>query len=248
MSYRAILFDLFDTLVLFDRSRLPEVRVNGRLVRSTAGKLHAAFAPFAPDLDLTAFADALLWSWQEAERIRSATHREVAAPERLTTLIRRLGLDPDALPPSALETLLTTHMNALSQAMVFPAHHTALLADLRASHRLAVVSNFDYSPTARLVLEREGVADLFDAVVVSDEVGWRKPHPAIFQAALARLGVGAQEALFVGDRLDLDVAGARAAGMTPVWINREDAAAPAGPAAPDFEIRDLDELRRIVSI
>lgn len=248
MSYRAILFDLFDTLVIFDRNRLPEVQVDGRVLRSTAGKLHETFRTFAPAVALPAFAEALFWSWQEAERVRNATHREVAAPERLSTMIRRLGLDPAGLPPAALETLLATHMNALAQAVVFPAHHTALLADLRRDHRLAVVSNFDYTPTARRVLEREGIADLFDAIVVSDEVGWRKPKPIIFHAALDRLGVAARDALFIGDRLDIDVAGARSVGMTPVWINRDSAAVPAGESPPDFEIRDLDELRRIVSI
>jgi HAD superfamily hydrolase (TIGR01509 family) len=246
MSYRALLFDLFDTLVLFDRNRLPEVRVDGRMLRSTAGRLHEAFGAFAPGVALPPFVDALLWSWQEAERIRSETHREVAAPERLTLLVRRLGFSPETIGPAAIETLLRTHMHALSEAVVFPGHHASLLLDLGRRHRLAVVSNFDYSPTARLVLEREGVAGLFDAIVVSDEVGWRKPLPVIFETALDRLGVPAREALFIGDRLDIDVAGARAVGMTTVWINREAAAVPAGEPPPDFEIRDLGELRDIV--
>lgn len=248
MSYRAVLFDLFDTLVVFDRARLPEIQIDGRVLRSTAGKLHEVFRGYAPDVALPAFADALSWSWQEAERVRNATHREVAAPERMTSMIERLGLDPRALPPAALEALLATHMRALSEAIVFPEHHTALLQDLKRGHRLAVVSNFDYTPTARLVLEREGVGDLFDVIVVSDEVGWRKPSPVIFETALARLGVAPAEALFIGDRLDMDVAGSRAVGMTPVWINRDHAQVPAGEAPPAFEIRDLEELRGIVGI
>ena len=52
MTREAVLFDLFDTLVLFDRSRLPEVRANGKTMRSTAGHLHQAFRPFAPGLEL----------------------------------------------------------------------------------------------------------------------------------------------------------------------------------------------------
>ena len=69
-------------------------------------------------------------------------------------------------------------MRELSKAIVFPPHHRAVLTALERRHRLAVVSNFDYTPTARLVLEREGIVDLFDEIVVSDEVGWRKPRPA----------------------------------------------------------------------
>jgi len=248
VSYRAVLFDLFDTLVWFDRERLPEVSINGRVIRSTAGHMHDAFRPFAPGVPLAQFVDALQWSWQEAERLRGESHREVAAPERLNLLIGRLGLDVSRLAPEALPVLLSTHMRELSKAVVFPPHHGPLLDRLRRGYRLAVVSNFDYTPTARGILEREGIAHCFEHVVVSDEVGWRKPKPLIFETALARLGVRAGEALYVGDRPDLDVAGAHGAGMHAVWINREASALPAGIGPPQFEIRDLAELTRILGI
>ena len=221
-----MLFDLFDTLVEFDRNRLPEVNVNGRIIRSTAGLLHEAFRPFAPGVELGEFVDALLWSWQEAERVRGETHREVAAPERLGLLVRRLGLEIGMLAPEALPVLLATHMRELSKAVVLPPHHAPLLEELRRDHRLAVVSNFDYTPTARAILEREGIAQCFETVVVSDEVGWRKPKPVIFEIALSRLGVSPSDALFVGDR----------------------AALPPDMRPPDFEIRDLRELRGALGI
>jgi FMN phosphatase YigB (HAD superfamily) len=248
MSYRAVLFDLFDTLVSFDRNRLPELAVNGRVIRSTAGKLHEAFRPFAPEVELGRFVDALMWSWQEAERIRNENYREVAAPERLGFLVGRLGLDPAALGREAMSTLLATHMRELSKAIVFPAHHGPLLRALRHRHRLAVVSNFDYTPTARGVLEREGIADLFDIILVSDEVGWRKPKPLIFETALERLAVAAGEALFVGDRIDIDVAGAQGVGMGSAWINPEGTALPPDVRPPDYEIKDLAELGPILGL
>jgi FMN phosphatase YigB (HAD superfamily) len=248
MSYRAVLFDLFDTLVWLDRDRLPEVLVNGKTIRSTAGHLHAAFRPFAPGVDLGDFVDALRWSWQEAERLRSETHREVAAPERLGLLVGHLGLELGMLAPEALPALLATHMRELSKAVVFPAHHAGLLEELRTSHRLAVVSNFDYTPMACGILEREGIAGLFETVLVSDEVGWRKPKPIIFETALRRLGVSAGEALFVGDRADIDVVGAQGVGMAAAWINRDAAELPPGLQPPEFEIRDLNELRGILGI
>ena len=248
MSYRAVLFDLFDTLVWFDRNRLPEVRVNGKTIRSTAGHLHAAFRPFAPGVEIGSFVDALMWSWQEAERLRHETHREVAARERLGLLVQRLGLELNMLAPEALPALLATHMRELSKAVVFPAHHTGLLAELRTRHRLAVVSNFDYTPTACGILEREGIAGFFETVVVSDEVGWRKPKPVIFETALRRLGVSPDEALFVGDRADIDVVWAQAVSMAAAWINRDAAELPPGLQPPEFEIRDLDELRGILGI
>lgn len=247
-GYGAVLFDLFDTLVLFDRERLPELRVKGRAIRSTAGFLHEALRGFAPEVGLEDFVGALVGSWQEAERIRDSTDREVAAGERFHLLFERLGVDPAGLPPETVPTLLATHMRELSRAVVFPAHHAALLRALRRRHRLAVVSNFDYTPTARLVLEREGVADLFETIVVSDEVGWRKPRAVIFETALGRLGIPAGEALFVGDRADIDVAGAQGVGMHAAWINRAREPLPAGVRPPEFEIHDLAELSAIVGI
>jgi len=248
MSYRAVLFDLFDTLVTFDRNRLPELTVNGRVIRSTAGHLHETFRPFAPDVELGRFVDALMWSWQEAERIRNEDYREVGAPERLGFLVARLGLDPDTLEPAAMKALLATHKRELSKAVVFPAHHGPLLRALKGRHRLAVVSNFDYTPTARGVLEREGIADLFDIILVSDEVGWRKPKPVIFEMALHRLDVVAGDALFVGDRIDIDVAGAQGVGMGSAWVNPERTALPPDVRPPDYEIRDLVELGPILGI
>jgi HAD superfamily hydrolase (TIGR01549 family) len=244
----AVIFDLFDTLVLLDRERLPEVSVNGKTRRTTAGHLHQAFQPFAPGLTLGSFVDALFWSWQEAERLRGESYREVTAPERFGLMFGRLGLGDGRVPPEALAMLLSTHMRELSKAVVFPEHHADLLRSLRKRHSLAVVSNFDYTPTARHILEREGVSDLFETVVVSDEVGWRKPKPVIFELALRRLGIDAKEALFVGDRADIDVVGAQGVGMPVAWINRDGSPLPEDLRAPEFEIRDLAELERILSI
>ena len=83
---------------------------------------------------------------------------------------------------------------------------------------------------------------------MSDAVGWRKPKAVIFEVALSRLGVSAGEALFVGDRPDLDVAGAQGVGMHVAWINRDAAALPPGIRPPEFEIRDLEELVAILGI
>ena len=246
MTYQAVLFDLFDTLVLFHRERLPEIHVNGRTVRSTAGHLHAAFRPFAPHVELPAFMDALFWSWQEAERIRSDAHREVSAPERFGMLFRRLELEPSV---EARDLLLATHMRELSKVVECPDHHAPLLKALRERYRLAVVSNFDYSPTCLTILEREGIAHLFETIVISDEVGWRKPKPVIFETALDRMkALRPAEALFVGDRADIDVIGARGVGMPTAWINREATRLPTDMQPPDFEIRDLAELRAILRI
>lgn len=249
MAFSAVLFDLFDTLVIFDRRRLPLLSVKGREVRSTAGYLHAVLCEqVACAVTLETFHEALLGSWRDAEQKRAIDYREVPATERFGDLLERLGIAPGARPPTLVPALLDTHRRELTKAADFPPHHVKLLGRLAERYRLAVVSNFDYSPTAVGLLEAAGVAGLFDAIVVSDAVGWRKPKAEIFEVALRRLGVTPTEALFVGDRADIDVVGAHGIGMPVAWINRDAEPLPSDVAPPSFEIRDLGELQRILGV
>ncbi|MBI4638312.1 MAG: HAD family hydrolase [Candidatus Rokubacteria bacterium] len=242
MAYAAVLFDLFDTLVRFDRSRLPRIEVDGREVRSTAGYLHEILRPYAPGITVEVLYRALIESWSEAERVRALDHREVPARERFGHLFRCLELDPSAYPPDLMHALIEAHRRQLSKAAEFPPHYGPLLRALAGRFRLGVVSNFDYTPTAVGILEEAGVRDLFGAIVVSDEIGWRKPRPEIFEAALGRLDVRAEETLFVGDRIDIDVLGALRIGMDAAWVNPSGEPAPPLAPSPTFEIHDLADL------
>ena len=74
-------------------------------------------------------------------------------------------------------------------------------------------------------IERAGLTGLLDTIVISSEVGMRKPDPGIFRLALDELGVEPHDAMFVGDRLETDVQGAANVGMTTVqalWFNADD--------------------------
>lgn len=83
--------------------------------------------------------------------------------------------------------------------------------------KLAVVSNWDVSLAG--VLGQLGVAELLDCVVTSAEVGAAKPDPAVFRRALKCLGLRPEEAIHLGDSPDLDLAGAKAAGIEAVLLN-----------------------------
>jgi len=245
---KAVLFDLFDTLVMLDRSLMPPVVINGREVRSTVRHIHEVLCRDAGEITLEACYDALRESWQDAEKLRAIDHREVSAPERFGLVLKRLAVDPARCADGLVTTLCDTHRRELSKAVVFPAHHGPLLERLARKYRLAVVSNFDYTPTALGVLETAGVARLFETIVVSDEVGWRKPRREIFDVALTQLGIAPGDALFVGDRADIDVAGAQALSMPVAWINRDREPLPPGIPPPTYEIRDLAELGPILGV
>jgi putative hydrolase of the HAD superfamily len=241
--YAAVLFDMFDTLVRFDRSRLPAARIGGREVRSSVPELHRVAASALPGVALPAFYDAFLWSYQEAERLRADTHEEVPAQRRLELFYRRVGVDPAEIPPVVTERLLATHMTCLAGVAEPMPGQAELLDWLRDRYRLAVVSNFDYTPTVHRILADGGILRRFETVVVSDTVGWRKPRPDIFERALAEMGLDAQDCLFVGDRPEIDVAGAKGVGMAAAWLNVDRAPLPPGLPAPDLDLGGLPDLR-----
>ena len=107
------------------------------------------------------------------------------------------------------------------------------LAVLReAGARLAIVSNWDSSLPA--LLDRMKLTPWFDAIVVSHLEGMEKPHPELFLRAVARLRGTAGESLHVGDVPELDDAGARAAGIASVIVDRRARLGPDRAALPDL--------------
>lgn len=112
----------------------------------------------------------------------------------------------------------------------------ALRAARKRGLRLVVVSNWDAS--LREMLARVGLAPRVDGVIASAAVGAAKPDSAIFAAALELARVAPEEAVHVGDSLAEDVAGARAAGLAAIWLNRDGQDVPPGVAS----VRRLDEL------
>ena len=96
-------------------------------------------------------------------------------------------------------------------------------------------------------IEPLGLDRYFEAIAVSGELGVRKPDPAIFRHVLRALSVTPAAAVYVGDSLEADVAGAKAAGMAEVWLNR-DGRAVSGDHEPDAEIATLAELPGLLGI
>jgi putative hydrolase of the HAD superfamily len=97
---------------------------------------------------------------------------------------------------------------------------TATLEELRhRGIRLALVTNA--SPSVNVVLKTMDLDPLVDVVVISSEIGVRKPDPEIYLEALRRIDSEAVNAAFVGDGNDCELDGAKKLGMTTVWLRRD---------------------------
>lgn len=109
--------------------------------------------------------------------------------------------------------------------------------------RLGIISNWD--TRLRSIVRDLGLEAKMDFVLISAEVGWRKPHRSIFEEALKRAGVTPGEALHVGDLYDEDIVGAHAAGLRAVYLDRRGTAAPSD-GVPHARIESLNELVEFV--
>ncbi len=121
-------------------------------------------------------------------------------------------------PVPELDPLLDALLASLRFSS-FPDVAPALESARSRGQRLVVVSNWDVSLHG--VLQALELEPLLDAILTSAEAGARKPAPAIFAQALALVDASPADAIHVGDSLDEDVAGARAAGIDPVLIRRD---------------------------
>jgi putative hydrolase of the HAD superfamily len=152
------------------------------------------------------------------------TVEEIEYPGMIQDALSELGVE---LSDDELARFLEAEHAAWEPARVMGAHTHALLDSLRARGlKLGLVSNvFDPAWLLRRDLEQMGLAERLDATAFSSEVGRRKPDPAIFERALAELGVAPERAAFVGDRRYEDIRGAKEVGMTTIqalWFRADD--------------------------
>ncbi len=245
-TYRAILFDLFDTVVDFHAERLPQVCIGEQTLFSTSGVVYDVLREYAPHITFDVFYDAFRESWRQIEARRKTELREYPSQVRFRRLLELLQLD--SLSEDVVERLVRAHMETWARGADLPEENRRLLVRARERFRLGLVSNFDHPPTARRILRDFGIHDLFETIVISAEVPWRKPHREIFFRALAPLGVSPREALFVGDTFEADILGAKSIGMDAAWLNRRGEEVPDDVVDPDYVISRLDELGAVLGL
>ena len=211
---RAVLFDWGDTLMQFGYD--PELVEAGQRAGLEALGRHGLPEADAITEYFREHYEPLLWV--------HGTLEEIEYPGLVRELLGHFGIE---VSDEELGRFLEAEHAAWEPARLLGSTTHALLESLRnRGLRLGLVSNaFDPGWLLHRDLEQMGIAERVDFTVFSSEVGKRKPHPEIFQRALDALGVAAEEAMFVGDRLYEDIRGANEVGMTSVqavWFRADE--------------------------
>lgn len=239
-STQAVVFDYGNTLVPFGREEIAKLDA----------ALQAGLARHFPAPDLAAVAAIRDRNRMAPYAGDPPAYRENDLNEITEGLVRELyGVEPR---DGVVRDLIEVRNAAFQSVLHTPDYVAPLLARLKHRYRLALLSNYPSGRSIREGLERGDLARFFDAVVVSGDLGYCKPHPSTFAAVEQALGLSGAALLYVGDNWLADVQGAKRAGwrmvLTRQWQPPETFARDPDHFEPDAAIGHLAELEQLLMV
>lgn len=202
----AIGFDLFNTLITVERECLGQAM--GRLIHSLG---ESGF-----DIEEQAFKlahkESAIRFFGEARKDGRETHNRFW----ISSALEALGYEVPPDDPRITAAVEAYFSSFYDYGRLIPGT-LEMLSTLRGQYRLGLLSNFTHAPAALRLLDQLDLAPFFSTVVISGDVGYRKPHPLVFDRLLEGLGVERDRVVFVGDDPEPDIQGAAQAGLQPIW-------------------------------
>jgi len=232
MPVKAVLFDMFDTLMLIER--------NHEFYSPSLMRMYQYLASKGVDVDFEKFnntyVDVRDGLYEKADLNWEEPHFNVRVAETL----KRLGYDYD-VSSSVVAAATGEFCEEFMKFVRIDVDTENMLKVLHGKYKLGIISNFAIPECVLTLLKRSGIDRYFDFVVISGAINKRKPAEEIFKNALMLLGISASEAVFVGDTIDADIEGSKSVGMIAVYIERRQQN-PSKKFQPDLIIQRLSEL------
>jgi HAD superfamily hydrolase (TIGR01509 family) len=170
-------------------------------------------------------------------------YRNPDSDNQFPSVLSYLEAMPESRDLSRSEIGLLELVFAMHEVGTVPDTHAKALRQLHETHRLGVVSDiWSRSDVCLREFERAGIDGLFDVTVFSSDCGYIKPSPCLFTKAIEAFEVERSRIVFVGDSLKRDIVGAKAVGLSAVWINTGVGKIDKGVLDPDLVIHDLRDL------
>jgi putative hydrolase of the HAD superfamily len=232
MKYRAVLFDIFGTLVVIEDM---EAELDTWL-----GRFYDCLKPHGLDIPRESFNE---WCLHHIRQEPPPPGKEdfTIFERRIQAVFSNARLQVN--PADIRQTSVTLLKVWNDYAVIDPDCHP-LLRELSQQYTLGVISNYDHPPYIRRVLNDLNLKKYFSTVVISGDYDFKKPDPRIFHLALEKLGLKPEDAVYLGDAEE-DVVGARAAGIVPILIQRETTATPPDIIKRDYTQTDVLTINRL---
>jgi putative hydrolase of the HAD superfamily len=237
MPIQAVLFDMFDTLMLIEK--------NHEFYSPSLKSAYQVLVNKGVNVKYETFRDAYIKARDALYVKADAQLEEPHFNLRLAKALESLGYCFDA-NSEAVTGATNAFCEIFMKYVRIDENAKTALENLHRQYKLGIVSNFAIPECVDKLLEDHGLDKLFDVVVVSAAVNKRKPSPEIFHKALEKLGVSAVNAVFVGDTAEADIIGAKAAGMKTIFIERR-LQKETEQASPDQTIKSLSELTAAIA-
>jgi putative hydrolase of the HAD superfamily len=232
MPIKAVLFDMFDTLMLIEK--------NHAFYNPSLKRAHRFLVENGVNEKFSVFRDAYIKARAALYAKADVKLEEPHFNMRISNALGSLGYAFDA-QGDVVAGATNAFCEGFMEYVRIDDNAKTALVELHGKYKLGIVSNFAIPECVDKLLEKHGLAKFFDVVVVSGAVNKRKPSPEIFEKALERLGVSAEHSVFVGDTVDADIGGARSAGIKAIYIERRPQKEVEN-ACPDQTIKALCEL------
>ena len=231
MPVKAVLFDMFDTLMLIEKNH--EFYSPSLMRMYSFLNRNGINVPF--DAFNAAYIEARDYLYAKANLNFNEPHFNV----RISETLRRLGFNYDDASPFVMAAT-NEFCEEFMKYVCIDENAKTTLRRLHGKYKLGIISNFAIPECVIKLLKAECLDELFDTIVVSAAVNKRKPSPEIFKKALKQLEISSSEAVFVGDTIDADIEGSKAVGMKTIYIERR--VQKIGKFYPDQTIKSLSEL------
>jgi putative hydrolase of the HAD superfamily len=176
------------------------------------------------------------------ELVEASAREAISGTGHFAGMLRQRGIDDPEVVMRATERYVSDRFRGLQ---LFDESLDVVAAVSRHT-KIGMITNGP-SQIQRDKIRLLKIGELFPIILVSEEEGVWKPDPDIFERAVTRAGVAASDAMYIGDSPAHDIAGAQAAGLISVWINRRGRSWPGGPP-PDYEIADLRQLLPVLGL
>jgi putative hydrolase of the HAD superfamily len=231
MPIKAVLFDMFDTLMLIEK--------NHEFYNPSLMRMYQFLNKSGIDVPFDKFNSAYIEARDAINAKADLNFEEPHFNFRVSGALKILGYSYDVSSP-IVAAATNEFCEEFMKYVRIDNDAEATLRSLHGKYKLGVVSNFAIPECVLKLLKTCNLEGLFEVVVVSAAVNKRKPSPKIFHCALKILGVSASEAAFVGDTVDADIEGPKAVGMKTIYIERR--VQKIGKFYPDQTIKSLSEL------